>query len=157
MTAASKALGNAGEAHAQQLLEQRGYVVTSLATNAPTYDLRAKRGDAEFLVSVKVSRSKQHVRLGTRNSALGLVKGNFVFAFLPLPGQELSSFPAQPYVLLILPAELARDDSLRVHDAYWAAKGNGDRYSVMVKGYGSHHKAMWPTWMSYADAWHLLP
>ena len=30
-------------------------------------------------------------------------------------------------------------------------------FSVIVKGYGSHHRTMWPQWLSYKEAWHLLP
>ena len=157
MRVAAKELGNIGERHAADLLSLRGYSVLALPTNAPTYDLHASRNDSSFFVSVKVSREKQHVRLGSRSSVAKLSVGNFVFAFLPIAGAALDSLDAGKYTLLILPAAVARDDSLRVHDAYWAAKGTGVNFSVMVKGYGRHHKEIWPNWMSYADAWHLLP
>lgn len=157
MRVSAKDLGSAGERHAAELLSSRGYAVQALPTNAPTYDLHATRNGASFLVSVKVSRDKQHVRLGSRSSVARLTKGNFIFAFLPRPGFELAALDETEYTLLILPAELAKEDSLRVHDEYWAAKGGGQSYSVMVKGYGRHHKDMWPNWLSYANAWHLLP
>lgn len=153
----SKELGDAGEQHALELLSAHGYQVSKLPTNAPTYDLRASRNGKTFLVSVKVARDKQHVRLGTRNAVLRLESGNFVFAFMPREKQEITAMEPKQYRLLILPAEMVRDDSLRVHDAYWAARGGDSGYSVMVKGYGSHHRAMWPSWLACADAWHLLP
>lgn len=157
MRLTSKQLGDAGEEHTLELLRSRGYVANKLPNNAPTYDLTASRNGRTFLISVKVSREKQHVRLGTRNAVLRLVTGNFVFAFMPSRQQELQAFEPTQYRLLILPADIAREDSLSVHDAYWAAKGRKDGYSVMVKGYGSHHRTMWPRWLSYSDAWHLLP
>ena len=157
MKLTSKQLGDAGEQHALELLQSRGYEVHKLPTNAPTYDLQVSRGTSTFLVSVKVSRDKQHVRLGARNSVLRLTSGNFVFAFMPSGKEELASLEPTQYRLLIVPAEVARDDSLSIHDAYWAAKGGGASYSVMVKGYGSHHRIMWPRWLSYAESWHLLP
>ena len=157
MKLSSKQLGDAGEQHALDLLQLRGYDVLKLSTNAPTYDLQASRGGNTFLISVKVSRDKQHVRLGARNSVLRLASGNFVFAFLPSGKEELTLLEPSQYRLLIIPAEVARDDSLSIHDAYWAAKGGDASFSVMVKGYGSHHRTMWPTWLSYAEAWHLLP
>ena len=157
MKLSSKQLGDAGEQHALELLQSRGYEVLKLPTNAPTYDLQASRGGSTFFISVKVSRDKQHVRLGARASVLRLASGNFVFAFLPSGKEELVSLEPSKYRLLIIPTEVARDDSLRIHDAYWAAKGGVANYSVMVKGYGSHHRTMWPTWLSYAEAWNLLP
>lgn len=157
MRVSAKELGDIGERHASELLISRGYNVDALPTNAPTYDLEASRKNSSFFVSVKVARDKQHVRLGARNSVARLSEGNFVFAFLPKQDAELSSLEMGTYTLLILPAEIARQDSLRVHDVYWEAKGTGASYSVMVKGYGRHHKDIWPKWMSYADAWQLLP
>ena len=157
MTRASKLLGDAGEKHAVDLLNARGYTAHTLPTNYPTYDIEASRNGVAFFVSVKVSRDKQHVRLGSRASVARLADGNFVFAFLPKPGSEITDLDPTRYTLLILPALLARTDSLRVHDAYWAEKGNAEEYRVMVKGYGSHHKAIWPTWMKHAEAWNQLP
>jgi hypothetical protein len=146
-----------GERHAVDLLIARGYAATTLPTNFPTYDIEASRNGSTFFVSVKVSRDKQHVRLGSRSSVERLSEGNFVFAFLPKPGLAITDLDPAQYTLLILPATLAKNDGLRVHDAYWAEKGNAQEYSVMVKGYGKHHKAIWPIWMTYADAWRQLP
>lgn len=160
MVTAAKKLGDMGESHAIELLAARGYSVNSLPTNTPTYDIKASNGSVEFFVSVKVSGEKQHVRLGSRASVERLAEGNFVFAFLPNPGNTLDALQPGNYILLILPAVLVREDSLAVHDAYWAdknASGGGREYSVMVKGYGHHHKAIWPKWLSYTDAWGLLP
>ena len=158
MRITARELGNAGEEHAAQLLASMGYSARPLLTNAPTYDLEVSRGSSSFFVSVKVSREKQHVRLGARNSVLRLSQGNFVFAYLPKVGQELTSLSSSPHSLLILPAEIVKDDSLSIHDAYWIAKEKDPNiFSVMVKGYGSHHRAMWPKWLAYRDAWHLLP
>lgn len=157
MRISAKDLGNIGEQCAAELLLSSGYTVSVLPINSPTYDLHAVRDGASFYISVKVSRDKQHVRLGSRNAVNRLTVGNFVFAFLPKLGTELVTLDAGTYTLLILPAEVAREDSLRVHDDYWAAKTEGKSYSVMVKGYGRHHREIWPKWLSYADAWHLLP
>ncbi len=154
-----KQLGDAGESHAVELLQQRGYEATKLKTNAPTYDIHATKADKEFYISVKVARDKQHVRLGSRRSVLRLEKGNYIFAFLPAKkGGEITALMPAQYRLLILPAELAHEDSLSIHDPYWDEKAKDKNgFSVMVKGYGSHHKEMWPNWLEYTDAWHLLP
>ena len=109
------------------------------------------------MVSVKVAREKQHVRLGSRRSVLGLGPGNFVFAFIPARGGQIQTLASSPHALLIIPAEVARDDALLVHDPYWIEKSQDPNiFSVMVKGYGSHHQTIWPRWLEYRDAWHLL-
>ena len=153
-----KELGDSGEDHALDLLALRGYSAKKLRVNAPTYDLEVSNSAATFFVSVKVSREKQHVRLGARRSVVNLSQNNFVFAFLPEVGAELAEFHPSRYSLLILPAEMAKEDSLSIHDPYWLIKGKDPNiFSVMVKGYGSHHRSMWPRWLSFKDAWHLLP
>lgn len=156
MRPSAKQLGDLGEAHAARLLRERGFEVTELEVNAPTYDLEVRRGSRSFFVSVKVSRSKQHVSLGSRKSVSRLTQGNFVFAFIPKAANEISEMVPSEYTLLILPADEVREESLRVHDAYWAARGGDKGYRVMVKGYGSHHREIWPRWMRYADAWSQL-
>ena len=153
-----KELGDAGEEHAIQLLASHGYSAKKLRVNAPTYDLEVSNGAVTFFVSVKASREKQHVRLGARRSVVNLTQGNFLFAFLPEVGAELSTFQSSRYSLLILPAEMVKEDGLSVHDPYWLTKGKDPNiFSVMVKGYGSHHRSIWPRWLSFKDAWHLLP
>ena len=139
-----KQLGDAGENHAVALLEKKGYKAEKLE---------------EFLISVKVARDKQHVRMGSRRSVLRLKKSNFIFAFIPTEkGCEITELKPEQYRLLILPAEFAREDALSIHDPYWDSKSKDKNgFSVMVKGYGSHHKEMWPNWLEYTDAWHLLP
>ncbi len=154
----AKELGNQGEAHAMRLLHAHGYAAEYLPTNTPTYDLAVSRGETSFCVSVKVSREKQHVRLGSRRSVLGLTAGNFVFAYLPPLGCSIAELESSPQTLLILPAELVRNEALSIHDAYWHRLGQDPNiFSVMVKGYGKHHRAIWPQWLEYRDAWHLLP
>ncbi|MBL8226404.1 MAG: hypothetical protein JNM50_13855 [Chromatiales bacterium] len=157
--ARAKQLGDEGEQLAVELLTARGYEAELLPTNHPTYDVVASRGATRFYVSVKVSREKQHVRLGSRASVMRLNAGDFVFAFLPDGGAEISLRPPG-YRLLIIPAEVARTDSLANHDAYWDERG-GDRdgYSVMIKGYERRpaHRQAWLRWQGYQDAWHLLP
>lgn len=158
MRVTAKQLGDDGEQHTCELLREHGYSVELLQVNARTYDVRASSGNTEFLVSVKVSRDKQHVRLGSRRSVLGLEAGNFVFAYLPLPGSEITSLTGRLYALLILPAAIVRTDSLSIHDAYWIEKNKDPNiFSVMVKGYGRHHREMWPRWLGYRDAWSILP
>jgi hypothetical protein len=155
---ASKKLGDEGESHALALLHSRGFSARLLPPNSKTYDIEASRNGVSFLVSVKASRQKQHVRLGSRNSVSNLTDGNFVFAFLPPPGRELTAFEDNAYVLLILPASMVRADSLRIHNAYWAQRRReSNAFSVMVKGYGGHHRDMWPRWLAFRDAWTQLP
>ena len=158
MHATRKQLGDHGEDHACHLLRAHGYTAKLLRVNAKTYDVEAGLADKTFMVSVKVSREKQHVRLGSRRSVLGLTEGNFVFAFLPLPGSQIEDLGQSPHALLIIPAEAAREDALSVHDLYWSEKKKDPNiFSVMVKGYGSHHVTIWPRWLTHRDAWHLLP
>ncbi len=154
----SKELGDDGEKHTCDLLKARGYDARLLQVNARTYDVEATKGSQRFLVSVKVARDKQHVRLGSRRSVLGLEAGNFVFAYLPKVGSAISTLRDSPHTLLIIPANVARTDALSIHDSYWIAKGKDPNiFSVMVKGYGSHHRAMWPKWLKYSEAWQSLP
>jgi hypothetical protein len=156
MRLSAKQLGDLGEAHAATLLRERGFAVDQLPVNFPTYDLEVTGKGRHFFVSVKVSREKQHVSIGSRSSVLRLSEGNYVFAFMPNGVPELTALSPAQYRLLILPAERVRDDSLRVHDAYWAVKGGDTGYRVMVKGYGSHHREMWPQWLRHTDAWQQL-
>ncbi len=152
-------LGDAGENHVLELLEKKGYSAIKLETNAPTYDIRVQKNGEEFFISVKVARDKQHVRLGSRKSVVRLSEGNFIFAFMPSEKKgEITELDPKQYRLLILPAQMAKEDALSIHDPYWDEK-NKDKngFSVMVKGYGSHHTEMWPRWLEYTEAWHLLP
>jgi hypothetical protein len=152
-----KELGDAGEKLAVDLLSAWGYSATCLPTNNRTYDIRASRNGMEFFVSVKVSRNRAHVRLGSRRSVSRLSQGNFVFAFLPKNGQHIS-LAAGDYRLWIIPAEVAKTDSLKVYDAYWSAKGsNEESYSVIIKGYDRNQREIWNRWGTFENAWHLLP
>ena len=151
-------LGKHGEEYAAALLRKRGYAVSDLPTNFPTYDLKVTTSAGEFLVSVKVSRTKQHVRLGQRKSVLGLLTGNFVFAFTPEPDGQIEDLNTTPHGLLILPADQVRTDSLAVHDSYWAERSrNPNIFSVMVKEYSRYGRPTWSAWQSYRQAWHLIP
>ena len=151
-------LGKHGEEYASQLLRSRGYAVAFLSTNAPTYDLKVSTPDTTFFVSVKVSRTKQHVRLGQRKSVLGLIEGNYVFAFSPPAGGTIESLESSPFELLILPAERVRTESLAIHDAYWAERSRDPNiFSVIVKGYDRYGRPTWNNWQQYQAAWHLLP
>jgi hypothetical protein len=152
----AKKLGDAGEQFAIDLLIARGYAASCLPTNYPTYDIRASKNGKEFYVSVKVSRAKEHVRLGSRRSVARLSQGNFVFAFLPHSGHQISLSPGD-YRLWIIPAEIAKCDSLKVHDHYWLTKGGDRGYSVMVKGHNKDHHEIWSRWSNFEDAWRLLP
>lgn len=157
MQLSSKQLGDDGEEFTLKVLESRGYEVSKLPINTKTYDLRVQRDGKVFFVSVKVSREKQHVRLGARRSVLGLEAGNFVFAYLPVVGEQITTLAASRHSLLIIPAELAKEDSLSIHDSYWIEKNKDPNiFSVMVKGYGSHHRDMWPRWLTFRDAWHQI-
>ena len=66
MRVSAKQLGDHGEEFTCRLLRQKGFSAELLSVNARTYDIVAGRGADEFLVSVKVAREKQHVRLGAR-------------------------------------------------------------------------------------------
>ena len=153
----SKQLGDHGEDFAISLLRSRGYTAEKLAVNAPTYDIKASNGHATFFVSVKVSRTKQHVRLGTRRSVEGLTPNNFVFAFTP-SGGEIESLETSPYELLILPADVVRNDSLTIHDDYWLSRSKDPNiFSVIVKAYDKYGKPTWQRWQHYKEAWGTLP
>jgi len=149
-------LGDRGETFALQLLRGRGYSADLLPRNYPTYDIKAAGSKGEFYVSVKTSRTRQHVRLGTRDSVERLSPGNFVFAFLPLQGAEIDLSSGR-YRLLILPADMVKRDSLTIHDTYWAERERTNEYSVMVKGYDSSHHATWERWGAFVDGWREVP
>ena len=151
-------LGKHGEDFAARLLQAKGYRVEFLPPNFPTYDLKVNSGASSFLVSVKVSRTKQHVRLGQRKSVLGLVDGNFVFAFCPKIAGEIETLDLSPHDLLIIPAEEARTGSLKIHDAYWAERSRDpDIFSVIVKNYDLYGRATWQSWQKFNSAFHSLP
>lgn len=156
----SKALGDEAEVYACRLLSERGYSPSLLSTNYPTFDIEVC-GSRSFFVSVKASAEKQHVRLGTRQSARGLVPGSFVLAFMPVPGTKMLALKKGGYRLLVVPGEIARDDSIAVSDSYAIHRGiEGEYgYSLMVKGYSKrpHQVEVWARWAAYEDAWHLLP
>lgn len=153
-----KQLGDDAEDHTCRLLEAKGYATTKLPVNHPTYDIVATRSDSRFLVSVKVSRQKQHVRLGARKSVLALDIGNFVFAYVAEPGREIETLGSSTHSLLILPAEQVRVDSLAIHDAYWLARDRDPSiFSVIVKAYDRYGCPVWSSWQTYREAWHLLP
>ena len=157
MQLTAKQLGDHGEEFTRQLLEARGYSVVKLPNNSPTYDLEVSRGGRTFQVSVKVSRQKQHVRLGARRSVMRLEQGNFVFAYVPSEA-EITTLDSSAYTLLILPAELVRADSIAIHDEYWLARARDPNiFSVMVKGYDKYGRPTWSSWQPYREAWHLLP
>lgn len=158
MSLTAKQLGDHGEDFTSDLLLSRGFSVQKLPVNAPTYDLVVTRGQTSFRVSVKVSRQKQHVRLGARKSVQGLEAGNFLFAYVPAPGGEIRSLGESAFTLLILPAELVREGSLAIHDKYWHDRQRDPSiFSVMVKGYDRHGGPTWTAWQAYREAWHLLP
>jgi hypothetical protein len=151
-------LGKHGEEYAYRLLRDRGYSAEFLPTNAPTYDLKVSTPDTTFFVSVKVSRTKQHVRLGQRKSVLGLTEGNYVFAFSPPTGGTIESLDMSPFELFILPAERVRTESLAIHDAYWSERSRDPNiFSVIVKGYDRYGRPTWKNWQQYQAAWQLLP
>jgi hypothetical protein len=153
-------LGNHGEDYAASLLKSRGYSVDFLPTNTPTYDLKVCSASGTFLVSVKVSRSKRHVRLGQRKSILGLEAGNFVFAFAPPADAttEIERLDVSPYDLLILPGEKVKTDSVAIHDAYWLERSRDpNSFSIIVKAYDRYGRPTWDSWQQFKSAWHLLP
>ena len=151
-------LGKHGEEFTARLLQAQGYGVEFLSTNAPTYDLKFSTGSESFLVSVKVSRTKQHVRLGQRKSVLGLIDKNFVFAYSPKSADEIQNLNLSPYQLLIIPGEIARTDSLLIHDAYWAERSRDPNiFSVIVKAYDRYGRSTWQNWQQYNSAFNLLP
>lgn len=138
MRVTAKQLGDDGEQHTCELLREHGYSVELLQVNARTYDVRASNGNTELLVSVKVSRDKQHVRLGSRRSVLGLEAGNFVFAYPPLPGSEIASLTGRLYALLILPAAIVVNGQL-VHSRRLL-----DREEQGSEYFQRHGQRFWP-------------
>jgi len=156
----SKDLGDRAEFVAQLLLHERGYNSDLHRINNPVYDL-AVDASIPFNVSVKASRTKQHVRLGSLRSVMQLQAGNFVFAFMPRLGHKEISLSDGSYRLLIIPAEIAKDDGIAVRNSYLEHRGLDEsyNYSLMVKGYAKreHQVQVWSQWAQYENAWHLLP
>ena len=156
----SKDLGNHAESVAQLLLHEHGYNADLHRINNPVYDL-AVNACTPFNVSVKASRTQQHVRLGSLASVMQLSAGHFVFAFMPLLGRKEISLADGHYRLFIIPAEIARDDAIAVRNSYLEHRGldQSYAYSLMVKGYAkrAHQVQVWSQWMQFENAWHLLP
>jgi hypothetical protein len=156
----SKDLGNEAESVAQVLLHEHGYNADLHRVNNPVYDL-AVQASTPFNISVKASRKNQHVRLGTLQSVMQLSTGNFVFAFMPKVGLKEISFSEGLYRLLIVPAEIARDDGIATRKSYLEYRGLDETYSysLMVKGTSrrEHQVQVWSQWAQFEEAWHLLP
>lgn len=156
----SKDLGDHAESVAQLLLHERGYNADLHRINNPVYDL-AVDASTPFNVSVKASRTQQHVRLGSLRSVRQLQPGNFIFAFMPSLERKEISLSAGGYRLFIIPAEIARDDGIAVRNSYLEHRGldQSYSYSLMVKGYAKreHQVQVWSQWLQYEDAWHVLP
>lgn len=152
----AKLLGDEGEKFALRLLVDHGHAASLLPTNFPTYDIKVDCGATTFFVSVKTARERQHLRLGKRSSVERLSEGNYVFAFLATDPSGIR-FTPEGYVLLILPAAEVREFAIPLHDAYWAAKGKPDGYTVMIKAYDRRHAELWSKWLRYQDAWAQLP
>ncbi len=131
-----KDLGDHAESVAQLLLSERGYNADLHRINNPVYDL-AVEATIPFNVSVKASRTQQHVRLGSLRSVMQLSAGNFVFAFMPSLGRKEIALADGGYRLFIIPAEIAREDGIAIRDSYLALRGldQSYSYSLMVKGY----------------------
>ena len=156
----SRDLGDHAESVAQLLLHHHGYNANLHPVNNPVYDLLVD-GTPQFNVSVKASRTQQHVRLGSLRSVAQLQAGNFVFAFMPTLGQKEISLTDSDYRLLIIPAEVARDDAIAVRNSYLEHRGldQSYNYSLMVKSYArrEHQVQVWAKWAQFENAWHLLP
>ena len=154
---ASKVLGNDGEQYALELLEAHGYTARLLRNNYQTYDIEVV-GPRPFLVSVKASKDKQHVRLGAHNSVERLSAGNFVFAFMPTTNSKQIEFRPGGYRLLIVPAEIARKDALAIMRAYREEHPSASSFSYILKGYSKRrqHPEVWARWAAFEDAWDLL-
>lgn len=156
----SKDLGDHAESVAQLLLHERCYNADLHRINNPVYDLSVDAVN-HFNVSVKASRTQQHVRLGSLRSVMQLSAGNFVFAFMPSLGRKEIDLSGGGYRLFIIPAEIARDDSIAVRNSYLEHRGldQSYSYSLMVKGYAKreHQVQVWSQWAQYEGAWHLLP
>ena len=156
----SKDLGDHAESVAQLLLHEHGYTADLHRINNPVYDISVE-ATRHFNVSVKASRTQQHVRLGSLKSVMQLSAGNFVFAFMPALGRKEISLADGGYRLFIIPAEIARDDGIAVRNSYLELKGKDQSYSysLMVKGYTKreHQVQVWSQWAQYESAWHLLP
>ncbi len=156
----SKDLGDHAESVAHLLLHEHGYNADLHRVNNPVYDLSVDVA-SPFNVSVKASRTQQHVRLGSLKSVLQLSPGNFVFAFMPVVGRKEIALVDGGYRLFIIPAETARDDGIAVRNSYLEHRNldQSDSYSLMVKGYAKreHQVQVWSQWAQYESAWHLLP
>ena len=156
----SKDLGDHAESLVQLLLHERGYNADLHPINNPVYDLIVD-ASTPFNVSVKASRTMQHVRLGSLRSVARLSSGNFVFAFMPLVGKREIALAEGKYRLFIIPADVARDDGIATRQSYLQLRELDESYSysLMVKGYSKreHQVQVWSRWAQYENAWHLLP
>jgi hypothetical protein len=81
---------------------------------------------------------------------------------MPAIGAREINFAADGFRLLIIPAEVAREDSMAVRKTYLEWKGYDSEsynYSLLVKGYSrrEHQVEIWRTWTKFEHAWALLP
>lgn len=154
-------LSVAGEKFVHQSLVRRGYRAELLRRNYPTYDIRTGSARGECMVSVKTSKSSQHVRLGKERAIEQLTRGNFVIALMPFDGQEEITIEPGKCRVLVIPAEVAKADGMKVTEEYYAESKTRKRWGeVIVKGYSSKrsHPQVWAHWIAeFSDAWHLLP
>jgi len=147
-TITSRQFGENARHLAVSLLEERGYRAKILPHNYPTYGVEVE-GQVRFYVSVKASRSKQHVRLNVWSSVENLSEGNFVFAFMPRLESFDTDLESGLYGLLIIPTAIALDDAMAATESYVMerARPESEKYhrSLMVKGYSgrAHQKEIW--------------
>lgn len=154
-------LGNRGEDFVNGFLARRGYSTTRLGGRFATYDIQVNSTDRPFMVSVKTSRNRQHVRLGSEKSVTRLSAPHFVIAVMPLDAEGDVVLESGKCRVLVIPAEVAKADGLRVTETYFAEDSTRKRWeTVIVKGYSRRpiQEETWERWLSnYSDAWHLLP
>lgn len=159
----NKVLGDQGEAFAARLLRARGYKVREIGGNYPVIDLEVS-GSEDFRVSVKTSRSKRHVRLGSESSVSQLLDTDFVFAFMPKAADHELELEDGQYDLWIVPGAIARKDALWVHRTYLeessaAGKARSGTAGILVKSYSRRppQREVWGRWECYLEKWSGLP
>ncbi len=164
----TKRIGDAGEAEALRLLQERGYTGFNLnekQPNAWTYDLEISTLRGRVKISVKTARAKRDISLGTPRSLERLADEAFVMILMPTAKKHEIQIHPGGYHLLIVPGQVARDEALAMHRDYWGeeltkAAKNTVRIKDEVNRPGSRSRAgqVFARWnATYRDAWHLLP
>jgi len=156
-------LGEAGEHIVLTQLLQRGYAARHIGGNNPIFDI-AVDGPNPFRVSVKTSGLRLHVRLGQLHMLRQLRDDDFVVALTPTADNQ--PFDPRPgrHLVFVAPGKVAREDGLRVSEAWLAGTTRDGRprsasAGAILKFYkkSGPHPEVWTRWQTYQNNWTILP